>query len=79
MKKGVITYNYDGGFKQKVADKMWHMGLYTIEGRYPIIEDDTELEVGSFLCIKGNGLIVRFLEWFTDYRGKDAKKVSIEY
>lgn len=79
MKKGVITVYYDERIVDKVSKLMYKMHLYKTDGYYPICDDRTKGEVGAIVCVYGNGLIVRFLEWLTDYRGKDATKVTIDY
>lgn len=79
MRKGVITIEYERRFVDRVAGIMHKMKLYKTDGYYPIMEDSTGKEVAAFVCIYGNGLIVRFLEAITQIRGKNLKKVNIEY
>ena len=79
MRKGVITIDFSKRLVDRIAMKMLDMKLYKTDGYYPIIEDSTGKEVGRFWCIYGNGLIVRFLEVITQIRGKNLKKVEINY
>lgn len=79
MRKGVISVEYEKRFVDRIANVMHDMKLYKTDGYYPIMEESTGKEVAAFVCIYGNGLIVRFLEAITQFRGKNLKKVSIDY
>lgn len=79
MCKGVISVEYKKRFVDRIANTMYKMGLYKTDGYYPITEDSTGKEVAAFVCIYGNGLIVRFLEAVTQFHGQNMKKVNIEY
>jgi hypothetical protein len=79
MKKGVITMCNNERFVDRLANAMNKAKLFKTDGYYPIIEDSTGKEVGRFVCIYGNGAIVRFLSWITDIHGKDTRTVNIDY
>ena len=79
MKKGVITIDYKGRLVDKIAKAMHKAKLFKTDGYYPIMEEATGKEVGRFVCVYGNGLIVRFLGWITDCRGKNVHQVTIKY
>ena len=79
MRKGIMTITGDNRIADWIACKMLDMKLYKTDGYYPIFEDSTGKEVGRFWCIYGNWLIIRFLEVITDIRGKNLKKVKIDY
>ena len=79
MVKGVITYNYKNRVADHIAKAMLKMKLYKTDGYYPITDNDTGKEIAAFVCVYGNRFAVRFLEWITDYRGKDRKLHIIEY
>lgn len=79
MRKGVMTINNEKRLVDRIAMKMFNMKLYKTDGYYPIIEESTGKEVGGFWCIYGSGFIIRFLEVITQIRGKNLKKVKIDY
>ena len=79
MTKGVITLDYKERFVDRITKMLYKMKLFQTDGYYPITEEKTGEEVAAFICIKGSATIVRFLEWITDYRGKDGYKVTIDY
>jgi hypothetical protein len=78
MYKGVITYEKGTRFVDHITELMCKMKLFKEDGYYPII-DKTGNEVGAFICVQGRKAAIRFLEWATDYRGKDAQKITINY
>ena len=78
MAKGVITLDYKGRLVDRLAKAMYKMKLFETDGYYPVL-DNNKSEVAAFVCIKGAKPVVRFLEWITDYRDKNARKVTIEY
>lgn len=62
MREGYLFVGHKRRFVDRVASAMHKLKLYKIEGRGPI-KDSAGKEVGTTICVYGNGLIVRFLEW----------------
>ena len=81
MRKGkcIITLLNENRLVDRIARFAYTKGVWQASGYYPIIENKTGKEVGYFMCAHGNKLVVRFLSWITDYRGKDAVKHEIKY
>jgi hypothetical protein len=77
--KGVITVEYGKSFMNRLTSLMNRMKLFKVDGYYTITDNTTDEEIGAFVCVNGFKPVVKFLEWITDYRGKDSKTVTIEY
>ena len=79
MKKGIVYFSIPKRVIDYITDAALKLGLIKSDGFYPVISDTTGEKIGGLECVRGNGLVVRFLEWATQYRGKDYKEVEIEY
>ena len=79
MRKGVITYDHKRRLVDYLSIAAVKTGLIKTDGYYPILDNKTKNEVGQFVCVYGNGVVVRFLEFITDYRGKNMNTVDIDY
>lgn len=79
MKKGIIYFSIPKRFIDRITDVALKLGLIVSDGYYPITHEVTGEKLGGLECVRGNGLVVRFLEWATQYRGKDYKEVDVEY
>lgn len=77
MTKGVVTY-LETRFVDRIVLFAYHCRLLTVHEVIPILDEKDE-NVGGVLCVTGGRLIVRFLEWITDYRGKDRHEEVIKW
>lgn len=76
--KGIITLLNENRLVDRIARFTYVKGWWRITGYYPIF-DKTGKETGRFMCAYGNGPLVRFLSWLTDYRGYDAIKHEVKW
>ena len=78
MTKGVITY-YKNRFVDRVACLANRLHLFKTHIVWPIVENDSDKEVGGFYGITGWKPVVRFFEWLTEDRGKNCQKVNLKW
>ena len=78
MTKGIITVLDENRIVDRIAKAAYKYGLYDYDHARAIIRESDEEVVGWFRYITGPRLIVRFLEFITEVRGNNVKKVEID-
>lgn len=83
---GCATLTYKEGttdakrFSDKILLKMIGNGMVRLSSyKEIIVKNKTNEKAGAFLNIYGNKFIVKFLEWFTELRGKGLKWVDVKF
>lgn len=67
MQTGVWTkYYLKDRLADKIARKAWQMGLFKTCSYYPMRSYATGEEIGVFVRISGNGLVVWFIDKITE-------------